>query len=100
MKLHNLRIMVSLSCEEASRLASESLDRELTRSERWGLSFHTLVCRSCHRLMRQLELLRAVAAKVPDSAQHTIRAALPQLSLDRKQRIKQLLSKAQQADQS
>jgi hypothetical protein len=100
MKLHNLRIMVSLSCEEASRLASESLDRKLMRSERWGLRFHTLVCRSCHRLMRQLELIRAVAAKAPDSAHHAIRAVLPQLSLDRKQHIKQLLSEAQQADHS
>jgi hypothetical protein len=100
MKLHSLRIIVSLSCEEASRLASESRDCELSRSERWGLRFHTLVCRGCHRVRRQLVLLRAVAAKVPESAQHAIRAALPQLSLDRKQRIKQLLAEAQQADHS
>jgi hypothetical protein len=50
--------------------------------------------------MRQLELLRAVAAKAPDSAHHAIRTALPQLSLDRKQHIKQLLSEARQADHS
>lgn len=100
MKLHNLRILVNLSCEEASRLASESLDRPLTRSERWGLRFHTLLCRSCRHLLRQLQLLRTIAANAPDSAQHAVRAALPQLSLDRKQHIKQLLSDAQQADRN
>jgi hypothetical protein len=100
MNLHDMRIIISLSCDEASRLASESLDRQLTRSERWGLRFHTLACRSCHRLLRQLELLRAVAAKAPDSAHQAIRAVLPKLSSERKQRIKQLLTDARRADQS
>ena len=91
-------MIVSLSCEEASRLASESLDRELTRNERWGLRVHAMVCRNCRRLMRQLELLRIVAAKLPESACLAIRESLPQISPDRKARIKQLLSDAQRTD--
>jgi copper homeostasis protein CutC len=50
--------------------------------------------------MRQLEMLRATASKMPESAHRMLRDALPQLSSARKQQIKRLLTEAQQADQS
>ena len=98
--LHDLRLIVHASCEEASRLASEALDRELTWSEHWALRLHTLLCGSCRRMMRQLSQLRALVAKMPDSAQQKLRAELPQLSTERKQHMKQLLADAAQADPS
>jgi hypothetical protein len=100
MNLRNIRIVVQLSCEEASRLASESLDRELSRSERWGLRFHTLLCRSCHRMLHQLRALHSIVAEMPEAAQQAFRAAQPQLSTDRKQRIKRLLAEARHAEQN
>ena len=98
MTLRDIRMLVSLSCEEASRLASESLDRPLLRRERWALRGHTLVCRSCRRLIRQLTTMRALLSKMPQASQQQLRENLPQLSLDRKQQIKQLLRDARQAD--
>jgi Putative zinc-finger len=99
MAIRNITMLVNLSCDQASRLASESLDRELSRHERWALRLHTLVCRSCRRLVAQLKTLRALAAQMPDSAHEQLRAALPQLSTDRKQRIKQLLADARRTEQ-
>jgi hypothetical protein len=87
-------MLVSLSCEEASRLASESLDRDLSRSERWALRSHGFICRSCHRMMRQLAMMRALLSKMPAASHEQLRQQLPQLSADRKQQIKQLLREA------
>jgi Putative zinc-finger len=99
MALRNVKMLVSLSCEEASRLASDSLDRDLSKSERWALRLHTFFCGSCRRLVAQLKALRALASKMPESAHEQLRTALPQLSADRKQHIKQLLADARRADQ-
>ncbi len=50
--------IVSLRCEEADRLMSDSLDRRLSWSERTALAGHVLVCRSCRRARQQLQTLR------------------------------------------
>ncbi len=49
--------LLNLPCEGMSRLASESLDRELTRSERAALRMHTFYCSACRRYLRQLKLI-------------------------------------------
>ena len=98
MAIRDITMLVNLPCEKASRLASASLDRPLSRSERWALRVHTFVCGNCHRALRQLQLLHTIASKMPEAAQRQFRAALPQLSVVRKQRVKQLLADARRAD--
>ncbi len=49
-----------LSCAEASRLTSESLDRNLSASEKMRLNMHTAMCRWCKRNRRQFELIREI----------------------------------------
>jgi len=98
MTLRDVRMLVSLSCEEASRLASESLDRDLSRSERWALRSHGFLCRSCRRMMRQLAMMRSLLSKMPEATHEQLRQQLPQLSTDRKHQIKQLLREAGQAE--
>ena len=60
--------LLNLPCEGMSRLASESLDRELTRPERAALRMHTFYCSACRRYLRQLKLinraLRRLAARL------------------------------------
>jgi hypothetical protein len=75
-------------------LASESLDRDLSWSERWGLRMHGFVCRSCRRMMRQLATIRALLSKMPAASHQQLREQLPRLSADRKHQIKQLLREA------
>jgi len=59
-----------LTCRQASELVSQSLDRTLTRSERWSLSFHLLICVACARFNRQLHAIQAVIDKwLSDSGQ-------------------------------
>lgn len=52
-----------LTCKQASELVSQSLDRSLTRSERWSLRFHLLICVACARFNRQLASIQAVMNK-------------------------------------
>jgi Putative zinc-finger len=47
-----------LTCKQASQLLSQSLDRPLTRGERFGLRFHLLICRFCKRFGQQIVGLR------------------------------------------
>jgi putative zinc finger protein len=49
--------LLNLPCEGISRLASESLDRELTRAERAALRLHMFYCSTCRRYLRQIKLI-------------------------------------------
>ena len=51
-------MIVSLSCDESSRLISDRLDRTLSRSERIALRCHLVLCRHCRRFGRNMHLLR------------------------------------------
>ncbi|MCI0364094.1 MAG: zf-HC2 domain-containing protein [Phycisphaerales bacterium] len=49
---------MSFSCQHASRLISESMDRQISGKERLSLRFHLLICSYCRRFRRQLARLR------------------------------------------
>lgn len=49
---------MTFSCKHAAQLLSESMDRPLSRRERFGLRFHLLVCGLCRTYRKQLRLLR------------------------------------------
>ena len=51
--------IITLRCEEASSLTSKELDEPLRLAEKLAIRGHTLVCRSCRRLRRQLQFLHA-----------------------------------------
>lgn len=80
-----------LTCKQASKLVSQSLDRRLTWVEVLQLKLHLLICRACQQFNRQLHLLRlAFSHKVKHiEDDHTIH-----LPLEAKARIKLELKKA------
>ena len=47
-----------LSCKEASRLASQGLDRRLGFGERVALRLHLAICDGCAQFTRQIAFLR------------------------------------------
>lgn len=55
------RNLLTLSCEDAARLASDARDRRLSFSERWGLRAHLAICAGCRRFRRQLETIESAA---------------------------------------
>ncbi len=63
--------LLSASCEEITRLASQELDRPLSRGERFALNLHLLYCKACRRFRRHIQatretLLRMGEAPAPD----------------------------------
>lgn len=47
-----------ISCEEAAKLISESMDHAIPFWERISLKIHLAMCKVCPTYMRQLHLLR------------------------------------------
>ncbi len=60
---HTLHYL-NLSCREVAQLHSESLDRPLSRSERWAVGLHLVYCSACRRFRRQLRFLRAAMQRL------------------------------------
>jgi hypothetical protein len=50
--------MKLLTCKEATRLASEGLDRHLGVAERIFLHLHLAVCDGCSRVAKQFAFMR------------------------------------------
>lgn len=50
-----------LSCEQATRLMSEGLDRPLAVKERLSLNVHLVMCSGCRRFGDQVQGLRQLA---------------------------------------
>lgn len=75
----NLWKVLSLSCHEASHLASDGRDRELTKLERYALRAHLVGCNRCKRYQRHLESIGDALkdeSKLSDEARERIRANL------------------------
>lgn len=76
--------MFMLTCKQASRLVSQSLDRPLSWSERAKLKFHLMICNACRHFSRQLSLLSHALKRL---VQQTENDSSIQLSLQAKERI-------------
>jgi predicted anti-sigma-YlaC factor YlaD len=57
-----------LSCKEATRLASQGLDRKLALGERAMLRFHLAICKGCRNVHRQLAFLRKAMRELSGGA--------------------------------
>ena len=55
---------MKLSCKEASRLLSQSLDREMTLGELARLRLHLTLCDACRNFNQQLKQLRQAVARL------------------------------------
>lgn len=51
-----------LSCQEATKLLSESLDSRLPPLKRLQLSMHVLICSACRRFQGQMRHLQGIGA--------------------------------------
>jgi len=57
-----------LTCKEASRLVSESLDRSLDLRERLSLKVHLMMCTGCTQFNRQMAHLRKLTKQYASGA--------------------------------
>lgn len=57
------------NCKETSILVTQSLDRRLTWTERFGMRIHLAVCDNCTRFAKQMGLIREWLSKEDEAAQ-------------------------------
>ena len=55
-----------IDCNEASRLLSQAMDRDLPLWDRARLRLHLAACDACANFSRQLQLLRRALARLLD----------------------------------
>ncbi|WP_425395269.1 zf-HC2 domain-containing protein [Aeoliella sp.] len=87
MKFPDLKLILKCQCQQASLLASEALDRDLTFSERWAVRMHFLVCKPCRRVARQLRQLQQAARQMPDEVRRALGKSCEGLSPSAKSQI-------------
>lgn len=61
--IKRLKTVLMLSCDQSSRLVSDSQERGLLRHERLALWLHMLSCKGCRRMREQFCLLKQVAKR-------------------------------------
>ena len=59
-----------LTCKEASKLISQSLDQPLTLSNRIKLRFHLFICDACKRFNAQMFQLRSALSNLIKHAEN------------------------------
>lgn len=80
--------MFMLTCKQASRLVSQSLDRPLSWSEHTQLKFHLFICKACQQFSQQLRLLSLAIKSMTQLTEHD---GSIQLSSEAKNRITQAI---------
>jgi hypothetical protein len=56
--------MKFLTCKEATKLASQRMDRRLGFAERAGLRIHLAICDGCARVTKQMAFLRTAVRQL------------------------------------
>ena len=62
--LKNIVLILTMRCDEASRLISHSQETPLGGAEKCALSFHLLICRMCRKYKKQLKLMRELLSRL------------------------------------
>lgn len=78
-----------MTCEEASRLMSESLDRKLPLGKRIALRIHLLMCKLCPRFLQQMLFLKEASDHYKEEIEEDPSYSL---STNARERIKSLLA--------
>lgn len=58
---------MNISCKEASRLVSQSQDRQLSLGEQVALRLHLAICRGCRAFGTQLAFLRRAVRRLAEA---------------------------------
>ena len=66
-----------MTCKQASKLISQSLDRPLSWSERMQLRLHMMICDACSQFKKQLNLLRVALQNIKTNIENDSTITLP-----------------------
>jgi predicted anti-sigma-YlaC factor YlaD len=90
-RLKTIWRLLNLPCREMTRLASASLEGNLSRLERIALKTHLLYCIACRRYFRQMLFVRRAVRRIVEHVETGATLPGPGLPDDVRARIKQAL---------
>ncbi len=79
------------TCEEVTRLKSESMDSKLSLRQKFSIKFHVIFCQWCRKYGKQLDMIRQAAQKFKDKTDDFEREPRLKISSDTKERLKNLI---------
>ncbi|TCV85168.1 zf-HC2 domain-containing protein [Sulfurirhabdus autotrophica] len=85
-----------LTCKDASKLLSQSFDRNLTLTEKISMKLHLLICNACSKVDQQLAFLHKAGKKLA-SEPEDIPSSQPGLTPEAQERILEELHRKQDA---
>jgi hypothetical protein len=91
MRLKTIWRLLNLPCREMTRLASASLEGDLSRLERIALRTHALYCIGCRRYLRQIVFVRRALRQLVAHVEAGAALPGPGLPEEVRVRIKQAL---------
>jgi len=80
------------ACDQASRLSSEGLDRDLYAGEKLSLKLHSMMCRLCRRYDQQIRFLHDALQSHGDDLSDEDVSGDVRLSDEARERIAQMMS--------
>jgi hypothetical protein len=83
-----------LSCEEITRLVSESLDRKLPLGKRLAVRMHYLFCKACPQFERQVRFMRDALRQFQSRVESVESFFTTPLSPEARERMKGALGQA------
>lgn len=92
--LSDIKMVLTLKCDESSRLLSDELDRPLRSAERIALRLHLLGCRACRRARRCFAHIQDILRRM-DRQTFEGGGFLPHLSSEASERIVRAVAGAQ-----
>ena len=90
-RLKTIWRLLNLPCREMTQLASESLDRDLDRLERFVLRTHLLYCSACRRYLKQIAFVRLAARQLVTRLEPDLPMPGPDIPAEACDRIKRAL---------
>lgn len=99
-----IRLILTMKCDEASHLLSDSFDRKLAWHERVALRGHLFVCTVCPALHRQLKQVQSLTKRVRQLEKESFATDLtqvpaPKLSEEARARLKSSIRAADHPSQ-
>ena len=93
--ISKLMAKMSISCKQATALASDSFERKLTLKERWQLRYHAGMCIFCNRWKPQLEMIEKALLAISKSFESGTAPDGKGMDIETKQRMKESIRREQ-----
>jgi len=80
------------TCEEVTRLKSDSMDSGLTLREKFAVKFHLMFCQWCRKYGKQIDMIRQAIHKLKTTSDDPEYEPNIALNSESKDRLKRLLN--------